>query len=113
MNHAQLERICLKLKGSTTDIKWGNDLCYLIGGKMYCVAGLGQPLTVSMKVTAEEFGELTEREGIIPAPYVARNKWILVKNPGALTPGEWEHFLRQSYELVLVRLPRKIKDQLR
>jgi predicted DNA-binding protein (MmcQ/YjbR family) len=80
------------------------DLCYLVSGKMYCVAGLEQPLKVSMKVTAEDFGTLIERHGIIPAPYVARNKWILVEKPGALTLSEWEHFIRQSYELVVANL---------
>ena len=112
MNHSQLERICLKLKGSTTDIKWGNDLCYLVGDKMYCVTSLDAPLKVSMKVTAEEFGVLIEREGIIPAPYMARNNWILVEKSGALTTAEWAQYVRQSYELVLAKLSRKIKNQL-
>lgn len=109
MNHAQLEKLCLSLKGTTTDIKWGNDLCYLIGDKMYCVTSLDQPLKVSMKVLVEEFGELTEREGIIPAPYMARNHWILVEKSNALTAKEWNQYVRQSYELVLSKLPKRIK----
>jgi len=31
-------------------------------------------------VTDEEFGELTDRRGIIPAPYAARYKWILIED---------------------------------
>jgi len=109
MNHAELEKFCLSLKGTTTDVKWGNDLCYLIGDKMYCVTSLDQPMTVSMKVLAEEFSELTERDGIIPAPYMARNQWIFVEKAKALTLKEWKHYIQQSYKLVLVKLPRKIK----
>jgi len=91
------------------DIKWGNDLCYLIGGKMYCVTTLDQGMKVSLKVLAEEFGELTARDGIIPAPYMARNNWIFIEKSGALTNVEWKHFVRQSYELVFAKLPKKIK----
>jgi predicted DNA-binding protein (MmcQ/YjbR family) len=105
MNHAELEKFCLSLEGTTTDVKWGNDLCYLIGGKMYCVTGLD----LSMKVPAEEFGELTEREGIMPAPYMARNHWILIEKSNALTANEWKYYIRQSYELVFAKLPKKIK----
>ncbi len=112
MDHAQLEQLCLHLKGTTTDIKWGNDLCYLIGGKMYCVTGLDQPMKVSMKVLAEEFGKLIEREGIIPAPYMARNHWIFIEKSNAFTLKEWKHYVQQSYELVFAKLPKKIKLQI-
>src|SRR6185295_15266357 len=92
MDHTQLEKLCLSLKGTTTDIKWGNDLCYLIGEKMYCVTSLDKPMRVSMKVQPEEFGELTEREGIIPAPYMARNHWIFVEKSNAFTAKEWKQY---------------------
>ena len=62
MDQTQLEQLFLSLKGTTTNVKWGDDLCYLIGNKMYCV---------TRKVLADEFSELTEREGIIPALYPA------------------------------------------
>ena len=112
MDHAQLEKLCLSLKGTTTDIKWGDDLCYLIGSKMYCVTSLNQPMKVSIKVQAEQFGELIERDGIIPAPYMARNNWVFVEKSNALTLAEWKFFVRQSYELVFAKLPRKIKMQI-
>lgn len=112
MDHNKLELICLSLKSTTTDIKWGNDLCYLVGGKMYCVASLEQPLKVSLKVQAEEFGELTERTGIIPAPYMARNHWIFIEKSNALTIVEWHHLIRQSYDLIFAKLPKKTKEKI-
>jgi predicted DNA-binding protein (MmcQ/YjbR family) len=59
---------------------------------MYCVTSLDKPIKVSMKVQAEEFGELTEKEGIIPAPYMARNHWIFVEKSNAFTTKEWKHY---------------------
>ena len=95
----------------TEDIKWGNDLCFLVGGKMFCVTGLTGEMKVSMKVKDDEFDELCNRRGIIPAPYMARHKWILVDD-SAFTKKEWEQYIRQSYELVKEKLPQKIKKQL-
>lgn len=108
MNVEILQSICKKLPHVTEDIKWGNDLCFLIAGKMFCVAGLQSPLMVSFKVKDEEFEELSNSEGIIPAPYVARYKWIQVQDSDRFRIGEWEHYISQSYQLVKEKLPQKL-----
>jgi predicted DNA-binding protein (MmcQ/YjbR family) len=100
-----IRNICLALAHTTEDIKWGNDLCFCISEKMYCVTVLDEPLKVSIKVTEEEFDELTAMEGIVPAPYVARHKWILVEDTMVFNKKEWQHYIAQSYELVKARLP--------
>jgi predicted DNA-binding protein (MmcQ/YjbR family) len=47
-----------------------------------------------------------------PAPYVARYKWVLVEEPDRLSRKEWEHYVRQSYELVRAKLPKQVARQL-
>jgi predicted DNA-binding protein (MmcQ/YjbR family) len=64
-------------------------------------------------VKDEEFGEMSSKPGIIPAPYVARYKWVMVENAKALTKKEWEFYVGQSYELVKAGLPKKVRDKLR
>jgi predicted DNA-binding protein (MmcQ/YjbR family) len=103
--------MCNKLPGVTEDIKWGNDLCFCIAGKMFCVAGLLPPLQISFKVKDEEFEELSASPGIIPAPYVARYKWILVQDLSRFNKKEWENYIRQSYEMVKSKLPKKLLKQ--
>jgi len=107
MDIETIRDFCRKLPAVTEDIKWGHDLCFSVAGKMFCVAGLEGPLTVSFKVRDEEFDELANSPGMRPAPYVARYKWVLVEDAGRLGRKEWEHYLRQSYELVKARLPKK------
>ena len=109
MTIEDLRKFCLSLPHVTEDVKWGADLCFLIGGKMFCVTGFEQPLKVSLKVTDEDFAELSVSEDIIPAPYLARHKWILVEKSSRLKKKEWEKYIRQSYELVKEKLPAKIK----
>ena len=113
MNIEDLQKLCKSFPSVTEDIKWGNDLCFCIGEKMFCVVGLNQsPTSASFKVTPEEFNELSSKEGFKPAPYVARYKWVLVENISTLSPKEWEHYISQSYTLVKNKLTPKIRKSL-
>lgn len=112
MNAQALEKFCLALKGTTTDVKWGHDLCYLVGGKMYCVTSLDGPFSVSFKVNPEEFSVLVEREGVIPAPYTGRYHWVLVERPAALSSAEWKKYIEGSYAMVRAKLPSKLNKSL-
>ena len=113
MNIDELRNICKKLPHVTEDIKWGHDLCFCIAEKMFCVTGLEGPMQVSLKVLDEEFDELSSSKDIIPAPYVARYKWVLVQTPNRFTKKEWGHYIKQSYQLVKDKLPAKIKNKLK
>lgn len=108
-----LRKFCLNLPGTKEDIKWGNDLCFLVGGKMYCVTGLNPPLSVAFKVPDEDFEELSQTDGFIPAPYMARAKWVLVTKPERISKKEWELFIVNSYELVKAKLSKKTRDNLK
>lgn len=113
MNVEAIQEICKKLKAVTEDIKWGNDLVFSIGGKMFCVVGLEQaPITASFKVKEEDFEEMCSRNGFKPAPYMAKYKWVWIDGPGRLNKKEWEQYIRQAYELVKDKLPLKTKKQL-
>ena len=107
-----LRSICLSLPGTSEDVKWGNDLCFLVANKMFCVTGLSGDFGASLKVADEEFDILSQSPGIIPAPYMARNKWIYVQDAGRFSQKEWEHYIRQSYELVKSKLPKKVQASL-
>ncbi|AHM62174.1 hypothetical protein D770_19615 [Flammeovirgaceae bacterium 311] len=112
MDIEKLRSFCLQLPGVTEDVKWEKDLCFLIGGKMFCVTGLDQPFSASLKVTDEAFGQLTTLAGISPAPYLARYKWVLIENANSLSPEAWERYILHSYQLVKDKLPAKVKKQL-
>ena len=112
MTTAFLQEYCGKWPAVTTDIKWDDDLCFSVGGKMFCVAWLGHPTTVSFKVPDELFDEMAVREGCCPAPYMAKAKWVLVKDVSKLTKEEWEHFVKQSYNLVIQKLPKRTREQI-
>jgi len=103
----------MSLPHTTEEILWGNDLVFKIGGKMYAVTPL-EPAAVclSFKVTEEEFAELCEREGVIPAPYSARYHWIALQEEQAIPVAELKRLIRQSYDLVRAKLPAKVRAKL-
>ncbi len=110
MTLEDLQTICRKLDKVTEDIKWGHDLCFNIGGKMFLVTGADEfPVSASFKASEETFNELTAREGFIPAPYMARHKWVYVDDINRLSKKEWQQYINQSYELVSSKLPKKKK----
>src|SRR5437588_9699893 len=109
-----IRKYCLALPHTTEKIQWGNDLLFRIGEKMYCVLCLEPqaPVKVSFKCTPEKFAELVEIEGIIPAPYMARNNWVAMVEMDALRQNEIKELVRKSYRLVFEKLPRKTQAEL-
>jgi predicted DNA-binding protein (MmcQ/YjbR family) len=102
-----LRQICKALPGATEDVKWGQDLCFCVGGRMFAAVNLEPPHQLGFKCTPEMFAELVERDGIIPAPYMARNMWVQEQGLGeTLERRELESLMRTSYELVAAKLPK-------
>ena len=102
-----VRQICRALPGATEDVKWGQDLCFCVGSKMFAAVNLEPPHQLGFKCTPEMFAELVEREGIIPAPYLARAMWVQESELGsALERRELEPLLRASYDLVVAALPK-------
>ena len=113
MDIEQLRKICLAFPGASEQIQWGDDLLFKVGGKMFAITPLiPAPVYLSFKVTPENFAELTERPGIIPAPYLARAQWVALESRDALAPSELAPLLRASYDLVVAKLPRKARESL-
>ena len=102
-----IRTICRSLPGVTEDVKWGNDLCFCVSGKMFAAMDLNPPHSIGFKCTPDDFGTLTDRPGIRPAPYLARAMWVQEETLGeALDRKEMERLLRSAYELVVAKLPK-------
>jgi predicted DNA-binding protein (MmcQ/YjbR family) len=102
--------VCLSLPQATEDVQWEHNLLFRIAGKMFCIANLEpglSPTKIAFKCTPEKFAELVELEGIIPAPYMARNHWVALIDMDALRQPELRELIQCSYQLVREKLPKK------
>lgn len=113
MSAEWIRRFCLSLPRATETVQWGDDLVFKVAGKMFAVAVLepGEHW-LSFKCSPEDFAELTERPGIKPAPYLARAQWVALLDKNALPRPELERLLRRSYDLVVAKLPKNVRDDL-
>jgi predicted DNA-binding protein (MmcQ/YjbR family) len=113
MDIDRLRKLCLSFPGATEHVQWEDDLVFKVGGKMFAVTPLEPArLWLSLKADPQEFSDLTERPGIIPAPYLARAKWIAIESPQSLPQSEVAALLRKSYDLVVDKLSRKVRTTL-
>ena len=106
MNVEEIRKYCLAFPGATENLQWGDDLCFKIAGKIFAIVSLDLP-KMCFKCTGDVFAELIEREDIHPAPYVGRYKWVMVERLHALGGDETKELIRQSYEMVAAKAPKK------
>jgi predicted DNA-binding protein (MmcQ/YjbR family) len=113
MNVDWLRELCLSFPGTTEQIQWGSDLLFKVGGKMFAITPLEPaPVCLSFKASPEKFAELIERPNIIPAPYLARAQWVALETRDAVPQSELAALLRESYEMIAAKLPKRIRDSL-
>ena len=112
MSFEPLRRYAAGLPGATIDVKWGADECYSIGGKMFAVFGIerGKATSLAFKVDPERFLELTDVEGVIPAPYLARAHWVQLEAAKALPAQDVRALIARSHALIAAKLTKKARD---
>jgi predicted DNA-binding protein (MmcQ/YjbR family) len=133
---AWLREVCLALPGTTEDLKWGADVVFSVGDKMYCKRSAQRPLgridgwsrlagTGTRRCAAGAMGEgysfrceppvqeaLIQRPDIVFAPYLGKHGWVRVQTWTAIEPAEAAHLVGVSYRLVLAKLPKKLQRAL-
>ena len=114
MNIVAIKKFCAALPHATGDIKWGVDQVYSVGSRMFCVAFVDtkQNAMVSFKVDDDLFLAFTDRAGFIPAPYMARAKWVQIIDLKKISDAELKALIKRSYDLVALKLTKKLRGEL-
>jgi len=116
MTLERFRELCLKQPGATEQIQWGADAVFKVGGKMFAVActdaAYPNAKACSFKCDDEGFAELCERDGVVPAPYLARAKWVALDHWGALPDREIAARVTAAYAIVRGALPKKLQATL-
>ena len=108
MNLDSIRRFCLSFPQATENLQWGDDLCFKVAGKIFAIVSLSAvPQKLCFKCTPEKFAELVELDGITPAPYVGRYKWVLVERLEVLREQEIRDLINESYAMVVAKTKSK------
>ena len=113
MNLDKFRKICLSFPAATEQIQWGSDLVFKVGGRMFAVAATEPGAhAVSFKCSDEGFAELLEQDGIVPAPYMARARWVALERLDTLSDREIHDRLGEAYQLVFAKLTKKEQSRI-
>jgi predicted DNA-binding protein (MmcQ/YjbR family) len=134
MDAERLRAYLLTLPHVAETMQWGANLVYwagdkAIGGKMFALINLDEPtppsraanqqpatinqqLLLSYSAGPARYSELLERDGLVPAPYMARIFWVAAERWEVFSDAEWQRELRAAYEITLAKLPKKVRATL-
>jgi predicted DNA-binding protein (MmcQ/YjbR family) len=120
MDVERARKFLLSLPHAVETMQWGDNLVYwvgdkAIGGKMFALIDLGAGVAKGVAMYSagpERYAELLEREGLIPAPYMARIHWVAAESWNALRNSEWEEELRAAHEITLGKMPKRVREVL-
>lgn len=101
---------CLTLPATTEEVKWEDNLCFMIEKKIFVLYSLTSG-SLAIKCDPEEFEELAARDGIKQAGHLARGQWISIAGFDVLSAAELKNRISQSRALVLKKLPKKIQEK--
>jgi len=110
MDIEMFREYCLSLPGTTEDLKWGDNLCFMIEEKIYVIASLDTG-SLTLKCNPEEFEELTARDGIRQAWHMAKGQWIGLEHFDVMPVRELKERVAGSREMVLHKLPKKTQEK--
>lgn len=117
MNLNKAKKLCAALPGATQDVKWESSLVFSVGAKMFAVVSSNADTDpkagrISFKVDDDAFLALTDRPGFIPAPYLARAKWVQIDDLKAVSDEEAAALLRRAHEIIFGKLTKKLQKDI-
>ena len=115
MTRDEFDKYCGTLPATSHVIQWGNASVWKIGGKIFAICprwGDGDHDKFSFKCGDLSYRILCEQPGIIPAPYLARAKWVSVQEPDAMSDGDLKAYIKEAHRLIAAKLTKKVQKEL-
>jgi predicted DNA-binding protein (MmcQ/YjbR family) len=114
MNYANLVSYCNTIPDAHSGIKWSSTLVFMVANKMFALFTLdssGRPTDLWCRVDDDLFLSYTGQDGIRPAPYLARAKWIALERR-AMSDAAAKKLLRRARDIVAKKLPKRVQREL-
>ena len=115
MTRSEFDGYCRSLKATTHVVQWGDASVWKLGGKVFAICsnwGDGRHAKFSFKCSDLTYAVLTEQPGIIPAPYLARAKWVQVETPAAMSDADLCDYIRTAYDIIAGKLTKAVRREL-
>ena len=111
MRREGFEAFVLTLPRATLVRQWRDDSVAKVGGKIFALLD-NDPGEVWLKASDMAYELLTELDGIRPAPYFARAKWVAISAASPLSGEDVEAYMREAHRLVAGKLSGRMRTEL-
>lgn len=115
MDRDDVLALCLGLPGAEEHYPFGDEVAVMkVGRRMFALVSLGDdPGVVNLKCDPARALELREAyAGIRPGYHQDKRHWNSVDLDGSVEDDVLRGLVEDSYDLVVARLPRAVRDQL-
>jgi predicted DNA-binding protein (MmcQ/YjbR family) len=115
MNIETLRKYCLSKPGTEEGFPFDEStLVFKVGGKIFALTGLENvPLSVNLKCDPVRALELRERyDAVQPGYHMNKKHWNTVTIDGRIPAKELRTMIDHSYELIVARLSKKLREEL-
>ena len=115
MTRDEFDAYCGSLKSVTNVIQWGNATVWKVGGKIFAICshwGAGEQQKISFKCSDLSYRILCEQPQIIPAPYLARAKWVQLVDETAMSDDEIRTYIAEAHDIIAAKLSKAKRAEL-
>ena len=115
MTTDELKSFCLTLLGSREDFPFDEETSvFKVGGKMFALSHLaGNPLQVSLKCDPDFAEHLRQSHpAVAPGYHLNKRHWNTITIDGSMSDEMLRDLIRDSYDLVVAKLPRLQRAEL-
>ncbi len=114
MTLEKLRDYCLSLKGAEEKLPFDNKtIVFSVKGKMFCATDLETYELINVKCNPERAILLREQyDEVIPGYYMNKTHWNSIKTNDKIADGLIKEWIKESHELVVAGLSKKIQREL-
>jgi predicted DNA-binding protein (MmcQ/YjbR family) len=114
MNIEEFREFCLSMKGVTEDFPFDeNTLVFKVMGKMFTLVDVDRFESINVKCDPEKAIELREHySAVLPGYHMSKKHWNTVLTNGEISDQLLKEWTRDSYELVVKGLTKKLRQEL-
>ncbi len=108
---AAFEGFIVGLPATEVVRQWGDASVGKVGGKIFAILSTpDEDPSISFKCSDMAFELLPELDGVVPAPYLARAKWVALGPESALSADDLNAYLVEAHRIIASKLPRRLRE---
>jgi predicted DNA-binding protein (MmcQ/YjbR family) len=113
MNVEDFRNFCIQKYGVTEGFPFGgNTLVFKVKSKLFALIDIDLFESVNLKCDPGEAIKLREKyEAVTPGYHMNKKHWNTLKLDGSLTDREVFHWVNHSYDLVVSKLPKMLREE--